>query len=184
MRRSSGLWRDEMRDSKNRSIGKRRFWLNSRIVSFWLARSCDGEHRINRWRRCSMPQSERLTDSSRAESARFRSAKRLGPYARGVCWRLKPSRRPSHNGRCGIACCVWPVSRMAMLLTCGRRLRYPTAQRTRITDWTTCFAERIDIRREQEQANRHAVGVLRFRLARVRSSSRQRPSSRRQCSAC
>ena len=39
MRRSSGLWRDEMRDSMNWSIGKRRFWLNSRIVSFWLARS-------------------------------------------------------------------------------------------------------------------------------------------------
>ena len=30
MRRSSGLWRDEMRDSMNWSIGKRRFWLNSR----------------------------------------------------------------------------------------------------------------------------------------------------------
>ena len=36
MRRSSGLWRDEMRDSMNRSIGKRRFWLNSRIASFSL----------------------------------------------------------------------------------------------------------------------------------------------------
>ena len=32
MRRSSGLWRDEMRDSMNWSIGKRRFWLNSRIA--------------------------------------------------------------------------------------------------------------------------------------------------------
>ena len=41
MRRSSGLWRDEMRDSMNWSIGKRRFWLNSRIASFWLARSCE-----------------------------------------------------------------------------------------------------------------------------------------------
>ena len=39
MRRSSGLLRDEMRDSMNWSIGKRRFWLNSRIASFWLARS-------------------------------------------------------------------------------------------------------------------------------------------------
>ena len=34
MRRWSGLWRDEMRDSMNWSIGKRRFWLNSRIASF------------------------------------------------------------------------------------------------------------------------------------------------------
>ena len=25
----------------NWSIGKRRFWLNSRIASFWLARSCE-----------------------------------------------------------------------------------------------------------------------------------------------
>ena len=41
MRRSSGLWRDEMRDSMNWSIGNRRFWLNSRIASFWLARSCE-----------------------------------------------------------------------------------------------------------------------------------------------
>ena len=41
MRRSSGLLRDEMRDSMNWSIGKRRFWLNSRIASFWLARSCE-----------------------------------------------------------------------------------------------------------------------------------------------
>ena len=41
MRRWSGLWRDEMRDSMNWSIGKRRFWLNSRIASFWLARSCE-----------------------------------------------------------------------------------------------------------------------------------------------
>ena len=41
MRRSSGLWRNEMRDSMNWSIGKRRFWLNSRIASFWLARSCE-----------------------------------------------------------------------------------------------------------------------------------------------
>ena len=32
MRRSSGLWRDEIRDSMNWSIGKRRFWLNSRIA--------------------------------------------------------------------------------------------------------------------------------------------------------
>ena len=39
--RSSGLWRDEMRDSMNWSIGKRRFWLNSRIAGFWLARSCE-----------------------------------------------------------------------------------------------------------------------------------------------
>ena len=38
MRHSSGLWRDEMRDSMNWSIGKRRFWLNSRIAGFWLAR--------------------------------------------------------------------------------------------------------------------------------------------------
>ena len=30
-----------MRDSMNWSIGKRRFWLNSRIASFWLARSCE-----------------------------------------------------------------------------------------------------------------------------------------------
>ena len=37
----AGARRDEMRDSMNRSIGKRRFWLNSRIVSFWLARSCE-----------------------------------------------------------------------------------------------------------------------------------------------
>ena len=41
MRRWSGLWRDEMRDSMNWSIGKRRFWLNSRIAGFWLARSCE-----------------------------------------------------------------------------------------------------------------------------------------------
>ena len=32
---------NEMRDSMNWSIGKRRFWLNSRIASFWLARSCE-----------------------------------------------------------------------------------------------------------------------------------------------
>ena len=33
--------RDEIRDSMNWSIGKRRFWLNSRIAGFWLARSCE-----------------------------------------------------------------------------------------------------------------------------------------------
>ena len=36
-----GPLRDEIRDSMNWSIGKRRFWLNSRIASFWLARSCE-----------------------------------------------------------------------------------------------------------------------------------------------
>ena len=28
--------RDEIRDSMNWSIGNRRFWLNSRIASFWF----------------------------------------------------------------------------------------------------------------------------------------------------
>ena len=34
MRRSSGLLRDEIRDSMNWSIGNRRFWLNSRMAQF------------------------------------------------------------------------------------------------------------------------------------------------------
>ena len=38
---ASGLLCDEIRDSMNWSIGNRRFWLNSRIASFWLARSCE-----------------------------------------------------------------------------------------------------------------------------------------------
>ena len=39
MRRSRGLFHDEMRASMNSSTVERRFWLNSRIASFWLARS-------------------------------------------------------------------------------------------------------------------------------------------------
>ena len=36
-----GLLRDETRDSMNWLTVTRRFWLNSRIASFWLARSCE-----------------------------------------------------------------------------------------------------------------------------------------------
>ena len=41
MRLSRGLLRDEIRDSMNASTVMWRFWLNSRINSYWLARYCE-----------------------------------------------------------------------------------------------------------------------------------------------
>ena len=47
---SSGLFRDEMRASMNSSTVKRRFWLNSRMASFWLAglQTPDPNQRVSR----------------------------------------------------------------------------------------------------------------------------------------